>query len=121
MNAVENVAFPLVIDGRRDASARATQLLESVGLGHRISHRPSQLSGGEQQRVAIARALVAKPAVLLADEPTGSLDAKSGNQVLALLRHTADAGQAIVVATHDQAAASIADRVLTLRDGQLSL
>ena len=117
LSAVENVAFPLLLDGAKEAAERAGASLSSVGLGHRADHRPSHLSGGEQQRVALARALVTNPAVVLADEPTGNLDSATGEEILKLLRRTADSGQAIVMVTHDAAAASYADRTLHLVDG----
>ncbi len=121
LTAAENVALPLLIDGRRleDFAARGGELLDLVGLGDRRDHRPDQLSGGEQQRVAIARALVNDPAVVLADEPTGNLDRKSGREVLGLLRRACDEkGQTIVLVTHDPLAASYADRVVFLHDGR---
>ncbi len=117
LTAAENVGFPLMLDGRRDASVLADAALERVGLAERRRHRPGQLSGGEQQRVAIARAVVTEPAVVLADEPTGSLDSLHGEDVLALLRSVADAGQAVVMITHEPRAAAYADRVVRLRDG----
>jgi putative ABC transport system ATP-binding protein len=117
LTAVENVAFPLMLDGRRDAAALAGAALKRVGLAGRCSHRPGQLSGGEQQRVAIARATVTEPAVVLADEPTGSLDSMRGEDVLLLLRAVADAGQAVVMITHEPRAAAYADRTVRLRDG----
>ena len=120
LTAAENVAFPLLMDGIRDADRRAMSALEDVGLGHRFDHLPSQLSGGEQQRVALARALVCRPAVVLADEPTGSLDSSSGAEILDLLRRAAEAGQAILMATHDQRAAQYSDRVLEIRDGRIA-
>ncbi len=119
LSAVENAAFPLMLDGRPDAIARATQMLEAVGLSHRMNHRPATLSGGEQQRVAMARALSINPAVLLADEPTGALDTQSGISILELLRSAADGGQTVVMITHDQKTAAFADRVLHMRDGVL--
>ncbi|WP_254864725.1 ABC transporter ATP-binding protein [Halovivax gelatinilyticus] len=118
-SARTNVALPLVelgvrTDRRRE---RATNLLESVGLGDRIDHRPAQLSGGERQRVAIARALVTEPALLIADEPTGELDAETGADVLAILReHATDRG--VVLATHDESILESVDRVVRLRDGR---
>lgn len=119
LDATENAAFPLSLDGDKNARERALRALEQVGLSDRVSHRPSQLSGGEQQRVALARALVTHPAAILADEPTGNLDAATGGDILRLLRATADAGQTIVMVTHDERAARIADRVVRLSDGRL--
>ena len=121
--AVANVGLPLVYRGlgRGDRRRLATAALESVGLGHRLQHRPSQLSGGEQQRVAIARALVTEPAMLLADEPTGNLDSRSGEEVLDLLsRLHADRGLAVVVVTHDRGVAARFRRRVTLHDGRLA-
>jgi putative ABC transport system ATP-binding protein len=119
LTAEENAAFPLLLDGIDEALERARASLERVGLAARSSHRPSQLSGGEQQRVALARALVTHPAVVLADEPTGNLDSKTGIEILELLRSTADAGQTIVMVTHDANAAAYADRVVFLADGKI--
>jgi putative ABC transport system ATP-binding protein len=122
LSAAENVALPLLIDGRRlsDYAGQVDQLLELVGLADRRDHKPDQLSGGEQQRVAIARALVTEPAIVLADEPTGNLDSRSGKEVLQLLRRACDEkGQTIVMVTHDPLAASYADRVVFLRDGRI--
>jgi putative ABC transport system ATP-binding protein len=120
LDATENAAFPLMLDGIKDARERALAGLEEVGLGARASHRPAQLSGGEQQRVALARALVTRPAAVLADEPTGNLDAATGAGILTLLRETADRGQTIVMVTHDASAARAADRVVTLHEGRLT-
>jgi putative ABC transport system ATP-binding protein len=120
LSALENAAFPLLLDGRADALDRARSSLESVGLTGRVDHRPAHLSGGEQQRVALARALVTQPAVVLADEPTGNLDSLTGEDILKLLRATADAGQTIVMVTHDARSASYADRVLRIVDGRLA-
>jgi putative ABC transport system ATP-binding protein len=117
LDSVENAAFPLMLDGLPDARERAVEALRAVGLGHRLGHRPSQLSGGEQQRVALARALAARPAVLFADEPTGNLDSTAGEQVMRLLREAADAGQTIVMVTHDPRWAGYADGELALADG----
>jgi putative ABC transport system ATP-binding protein len=119
MSVLENVAFPLLLDGVADAHTRAREALRAVGLQHRLDHRPALLSGGEQQRTALARALVAKPAVVLADEPTGSLDSASSIEILDLLKQTAQAGQTIVIVTHDSTATTYAERVLHLIDGQL--
>jgi putative ABC transport system ATP-binding protein len=120
LTAEENVALPLAIDGRppAEASRRARRALEAVGLAHRRSHRPGQLSGGEQQRTALARALVVEPLVLLADEPTANLDSACARQVLDLMRGLADGrGLTVVMATHDVGQARRADRLVVLRDG----
>jgi putative ABC transport system ATP-binding protein len=117
LTVAENIALPLALDGRRDG-ARVEELLERVGLAHRADHFPGELSGGEQQRTAVARALVHRPAIVLADEPTGSLDSASGAAVLQLmdeLRRTE--GSALLLATHDASLATLADRVIRLRDG----
>ncbi len=122
LNAEENVALPLLIDGQRpkDYRERVEHLLGLVGLTERRRHKPDQLSGGEQQRVAIARALVTEPAIVLADEPTGNLDSKSGAEILRLLRQLCDElGQTIVMVTHDPRAASHADRIVFLKDGRV--
>ena len=123
-SALENVALPLVYRGvgkteRRD---RARAALEAVGLGHRLDHRPSQMSGGEQQRVAIARALVGDPKILLADEPTGNLDTASGTEVMAILdRLNTDHAMAVVLVTHEPAIAAHARRQIHVRDGLIEL
>jgi putative ABC transport system ATP-binding protein len=118
----ENVALPMIIDGRRprDYRERVDHLLELVGLTGRRDHTPDQLSGGEQQRVAIARALVTEPAIVLADEPTGNLDSRSGDEILKLLRRLCDElNQTVVMVTHDPRAASYADRIVFLQDGRI--
>jgi len=118
--ALDNVALPLVYRGlnARDRRARAAATLERVGLGHRKSHRPNQMSGGEQQRVAIARALVTEPKLLLADEPTGNLDTKTGVAVLDLLEElNRESGVALVIVTHDLDVAARARTKVTMRDG----
>ncbi|KQM68120.1 ABC transporter [Sphingomonas sp. Leaf17] len=118
MTARENVAVPMELAGMADAFARADAELESVGLGHRLNHYPSQLSGGEQQRVAIARALGPRPALVFADEPTGNLDAATGAAVMDLLfDRRAATGATLVVITHDPSLAARCDRVVTLGDG----
>jgi putative ABC transport system ATP-binding protein len=119
MSVADNVELPLLLVGvrRRDARRRASELLDSLGIADVLDALPAQLSGGQQQRVALARALANRPAVLLADEPTGNLDTDSARQVLALLRAEHDAGQTIVMVTHDPRVASAADRVLVMQDG----
>ena len=121
--ALANVGLPLVYRGlgRAERRRRAAAALEAVGLRHRLQHRPSQLSGGEQQRVAVARALAAEPAMLLADEPTGNLDSRSGDEVLELLaRLHAERDVAVVVVTHNAGVAARFDRTVMVRDGRLA-
>jgi lipoprotein-releasing system ATP-binding protein len=121
-NAIENVILPQLVHGdeRAAAEARATNLLTVLGLGHRLTHRPSQLSGGEQQRVAVARALANRPALILADEPTGNLDEHTADVVLAeFLRLVREEGSAALVATHNERLAARMDRVVRLHEGQL--
>jgi len=118
--ARENIMLPMELLGRSDARSRADRLLESVGLADRGHHYPSQLSGGEQQRVALARAFAPKPALLLADEPTGNLDGATGRVVLDLLTEMrASEGATLVLVTHDPAVAALADRRIHLRDGRI--
>jgi putative ABC transport system ATP-binding protein len=120
MTALENVAVPLELGGRRDAFAAAAEALASIGLGHRLSHYPGQLSGGEQQRVAIARAFIAEPRLLLADEPTGNLDAATGQLVIdCLFERQARHSTTLVLVTHDPAIADRCERQLRLLDGAI--
>jgi putative ABC transport system ATP-binding protein len=121
MTAARNVELPLIFAGvePRVRREKVRVALESVGLAHRIQHRPDQLSGGERQRVAIARAMVMEPSILLADEPTGNLDARSGEEIVALLERLNRGGLTIVLVTHDPRVASHARRVLRMRDGQI--
>lgn len=121
-SALENAAMPLLVrgEGRQDAFAKTRQVLESLGLGHRLTHRPARLSGGEQQRVAIARAVIGRPRLLLADEPTGNLDERTAetvfHELLALVR---GAGIGALIATHNMALAKRMDRIVILQDGLL--
>ena len=118
LTALQNVAIPLELAGRNDADDMAKSALQSVGLAHRLSHLPDQMSGGEQQRVAIARAMVAKPRILLADEPTGNLDSVTGEKVIkSLFKGAADANAALVLVTHDVNLAAQCSRVLHIEDG----
>jgi putative ABC transport system ATP-binding protein len=120
LTAEENLVLPLSIAGRKPDRDWVEQLMRTVGLEDRRTHRPSELSGGQQQRVAVARALVSKPTVVFADEPTGNLDSKASEDVLRLLRQAVDEfGQTVIMVTHDPAAAAHADRLLLLRDGQI--
>ncbi|RPK87602.1 MULTISPECIES: ABC transporter ATP-binding protein [Streptomyces] len=121
-SAVENVELPLLLVGTqpREARRRALEMLDRVGLGHRVEHRPSEMSGGEQQRVTIARALAGRPAIVWADEPTGNLDSAMADQVMDLLCElNQDEGQTIVLVTHDSAVGGRAPRLIRMRDGQL--
>ena len=123
LTAVENVALPLMFVGvdEQKRIERAEQLLVQVGLSDRLDHRPTQLSGGEQQRVAIARALVNRPAIILADEPTGNIDTTTGAEIMALLRRlNREQGVTLLLVTHDPEAAGFADLVIQLRDGQIA-
>lgn len=122
LSAEENILLPLIIDGKKtkDYQEKLDSLLKRVGLIERRNHKPDQLSGGEQQRVAMARALMTSPTILLADEPTGNLDSKSGRDVMKLLEETArDLQQTIVMVTHDPKAAAFAERIIFLQDGKI--
>ncbi|TBR07456.1 MAG: ABC transporter ATP-binding protein [Lysobacter sp.] len=121
MDALENVAMPLAYADvpRPERMQRARIALEAVGLGTRVHHRPSELSGGQQQRVAIARALINRPPVLLADEPTGALDSRTGEEILALFKQLRTDGHTVVLITHDAEVAAHADRIFAMRDGEL--
>jgi len=118
---LENVEMPLVYSGLRSSQRhlKAQAALEAVGLSHRVDHWPGELSGGEQQRVAIARALVGSPALILADEPTGALDSRTGESILALFQSLNQSGRTIVMVTHDEHIAHHARRILRLQDGAL--
>jgi putative ABC transport system ATP-binding protein len=121
MSALENVAIPLELAGIADAFRRAEEALSAVGLGHRLTHYPDQLSGGEQQRVALARAFVASPSLILADEPTGNLDLATGQQIIDLLfERRAKTGATLILITHDRELAARADRIVHLVDGRVA-
>lgn len=121
LNALENVELPLLYRGmdREERRRLAVESLEQVGLGNRLHHRPGEMSGGQQQRVAIARAIAAKPPVILADEPTGNLDSRSGREVMALLHALHREGHTVILITHDPAIASEADRQICIHDGEV--
>ncbi|MCA9466608.1 MAG: ABC transporter ATP-binding protein [Nitrospira sp.] len=120
LTALENVLLPLELQGQSSGQDRARTLLQSVGLEHRLSHYPIQLSGGEQQRVALARAFISHPSILLADEPTGNLDSQTGARIMELLWQLHEIqGSTLVLVTHDVSLANRAQRILTLRDGHL--
>jgi putative ABC transport system ATP-binding protein len=121
LSALENIVLPLSLAGERGDQAWIDQVIDTIGLRDRLAHRPSELSGGQQQRVAVARALASKPAVIFADEPTGNLDSKTGQEVLSFMRRAVtDLGQTIVMVTHDAVAASYADRIVFLKDGRVA-
>jgi len=115
--AMENVELPLLYSGASGAVERARAALETVGLAHRINHRPNELSGGERQRVAIARAIVTKPSLILADEPTGNLDSRTGAEIMRLFKALHASGVTIVMVTHEREVAEQAQRIVTIRDG----
>jgi putative ABC transport system ATP-binding protein len=121
--ALENVTLPMLFAGlsTEEADKHGMQLLDLVGLGHRYHHRPTELSGGQQQRVAIARSLANNPSIVLADEPTGNLDLKTGQEIIDLLRHlNSERGVTIISATHDHKMLDVSDRIFHIRDGQLA-
>lgn len=120
-SALDNVSMPLVYSGMKsqERAVRATEALRRVGLEHRLRHHPSQLSGGEQQRVAIARALVNNPSIILADEPTGNLDTRSGREILRLLKDLNKSGDTVVLVTHELALARSATRIIKIKDGEV--
>jgi len=121
LNALENVMLPMLFQGKSETERKekAKKLLERVGLGHRIYHKPNQLSGGEQQRVAIARALANDPDIVLADEPTGNLDTKSGKEILEFFREIHKEGKTVVIVTHDMEIARKAKRIIRIKDGKV--
>ncbi len=121
LSVVENIEVPLFYQGMSEKRSleRAAELAETVGLGHRLGHRPMELSGGEQQRVAIARAMANEPLIILADEPTGNLDSKSGEEILATLARLNEEGKTVIVVTHDEGVAERAQRVVRFRDGRI--
>jgi putative ABC transport system ATP-binding protein len=120
MSALENVELPIHYAGRRDAKERAEEALKIVGLADRMHHEPNQLSGGQRQRVAIARAIVTSPKIILADEPTGALDSRTGEEILALFKSLNGQGRTIIIVTHDAAIAKHCQREIYLRDGRIA-
>lgn len=122
LNSIENVELPLVYQGisQKERHRRSIEALEAVGLGERIKHTPNELSGGQQQRVAIARALVSNPPILLADEPTGNLDSKSGQEIMNIMHDLHEKGNTIILITHDNNIAMQAERVIRIIDGQIT-
>lgn len=119
LNALENVVLPLTFCGENGAKEKALDMLMKVGLEERVEHKPSELSGGEQQRVAIARALISQPSLILADEPTGNMDQKTGKQILNLFEKLNDSGHSIIMVTHDNEKARRAKNTIFLQDGQI--
>jgi len=117
--ALANVELPLIYGGASNRRQRALQVLESVGLAHRVTHRPSELAGGEQQRVAIARALVSNPSLILADEPTGNLDTRTSQEIMSIFKKLNEQGMTIVLVTHEPDIAAYTQRTIKLRDGQI--
>jgi putative ABC transport system ATP-binding protein len=120
LNALENITLPISLAGRKPDQTWLDNVVNTVGLGNRLKHRPSELSGGQQQRVAVARALASRPEIIFADEPTGNLDSKTGTEILSFMRSAVkELGQTIVMVTHDPAAAAYADRIVFLADGKV--
>ena len=120
LNALENITLPLDLAGRKPEAGWVDQVVQTVGLGDRLTHRPSELSGGQQQRVAVARALAARPKIIFADEPTGNLDSRSGTEILEFMRAAvSNLGQTIVMVTHDPVSAAYASRIVFLVDGRI--
>ena len=117
--ALANVELPLIYSGASNRRQRALQVLESVGLAHRVTHRPSELAGGEQQRVAIARALVTNPYLILADEPTGNLDTRTSQEIMLIFKQLNEQGMTVVLVTHEPDIAAYTQRTIKLRDGQI--
>ena len=121
LTAIENITLPMDLAGRKPDREWVDNVINTVGLSHRLKHRPNELSGGQQQRVAVARALASRPQIIFADEPTGNLDSTTGSQILAFMRHAVrELGQTIVMVTHDAVAASYSDRVVFLADGRIT-
>ena len=121
--ALENVALPMIYAGipKKERSARATEVLEKVGLGDRVTHKPNELSGGQRQRVAVARALVMSPSIIFADEPTGNLDSKTSEGIMQLFDEIHQDGNTLIVVTHEEEVAARAQKIIRLRDGKLDL
>jgi putative ABC transport system ATP-binding protein len=122
LNVLKNVELPLMYSGlkKRIRIQKAKDILTDLGLGDRLTHKPSELSGGQRQRVAIARAVVTRPSIILADEPTGNLDSQSGSDVLSIFKELHDAGNTIILVTHDTNIAKIAQRVIYIKDGEVA-